>query len=505
VLLLQVQPATDPYQQAVAYLQAGKPAAALQLLNPLLQSQPNDLKARTLMGMALTASGRAQEANAHYQHVLRINPRYAPALRNLGLNEVAAGQFAQARGHLEQALKLTPRDPFVHLALAETFVATRDFERALSHYAQSGELYLKDPRNLLNFARAAVAARQSENALRALRQMHPAAEPGDHFQAGVLLAELKDYESAARQFELAPGHPDPYTAGFNLALAYHRAGRHADAISAIERLIAAGYRKAELYNLRARAYENAGRIKEAYDSFRIATQIDPADETSYVDLIALCLAHKNLDLALEIAEIGVSRLPQSVRLNLQRGIVFTMKGEYPEALKAFQSTFSLAPGHPLVSVSLGLVLMQTDRVPDAIQVLRKRAQAAPNDYLVNWFLAEALNRSGADPGSAEENEAVEALQRSVRANPDLGQAHALLGKMLFRRGDLDRAGVQLERALTLEPDNTAAIYQLAQVYARKGDTTRAKELFAKVSKAKAEDREQFTRRGLQQIVREGPR
>ena len=47
------------------------------------------------------------------------------------------------------------------------------------------------------------------------------------------------------------------------------------------------------------------------------------------------------------------------------------------------------------------------------------------------------------------------------------------------------------------------MYQLAQVYSRKGDSARAKELFAKVGKAKAEDREQFTSRGLAQIIREG--
>jgi predicted Zn-dependent protease len=191
-------------------------------------------------------------------------------------------------------------------------------------------------------------------------------------------------------------------------------------------------------------------------------------------------------------------MPDSQRLNLQRGIVYAMMGQFPEARAAFE----VAPDHPLTGISLGLVLMQMDKVPEAIDVLRRRSKAG-GGYLVDWFFAEALNRAGVDPESPQEAEAIAALQRSVARNPDLAQSRVLLGKMLFRKGDLEGALAHLQRALMLEPENTAATYQLAQVYSRKGDGQRAKELFAKVSKAKAEDREQFTTRGLQQIVREG--
>jgi len=75
--------------------------------------------------------------------------------------------------------------------------------------------------------------------------------------------------------------------------------------------------------------------------------------------------------------------------------------------------------------------------------------------------------------------------------------------LLARAGKLDPAAAHLVHALQLEPDNVSAMYQLAQVYSRKGESARAQELFAKVGKAKAEDREQFTSRGIAQIIREG--
>jgi Tfp pilus assembly protein PilF len=75
--------------------------------------------------------------------------------------------------------------------------------------------------------------------------------------------------------------------------------------------------------------------------------------------------------------------------------------------------------------------------------------------------------------------------------------------MLLRRGDLDRAATHLEIALKIDPDNLAAVYQLAQVRQKQGNREAAKELFSRVQEAKTEAREEFTKGGLLRIVREG--
>jgi tetratricopeptide (TPR) repeat protein len=413
---------------------------------------------------------------------------------------------ADAKIHFEQLLGITPGDPVAHFALGEVYFTRKEYKQSLAHYEQSAGAYLKDPRNLLNFATACIELSQPKKAAEALQQMPATAEASIHFEAGLVLTRAGDFGRAAREFEHArKGYPDPYEAGFNLALAYFRNEEYPAAMKTGEELVATGFRKAELYNLLARIYEKSGRIKEAYESYRTATRIEPAEEINYVDLVALCLTHKNFELALEIADIGVGRLPQSSRLHLQRGIVFAVKGQLPEARAAFESTLKLAPKAGLPLVALGLVLLQMDQVPQAIELLRGRVQSGADDYLALWFLAEALNRGGARPGTPDENEALQALEKSVRLNPDLVYSRTLLGKMLLRRGDLDRAAEHLEKALEIEPENVPATYQLAQVYNKKGNSERAKELFAKVSKSKADEREQFTTGGLERIVREGSR
>jgi tetratricopeptide (TPR) repeat protein len=269
-------------------------------------------------------------------------------------------------------------------------------------------------------------------------------------------------------------------------------------------MVANGFRKAELYNLLAQAYEGSGKTAEAYSALRTSTTLDPADPANYLDLIALCLTHQNYDLALEIANVSISRLPKSGSLHLQRGIVLAMKEDFGAAQTEFEAAVRFDPQRSISHVALALILLQMDRPADAVAVLRQRTSANP-DYLALWFLGEALNRGGLAEGSAEEEEAVAALSRSVRMKPDVPQSRILLAKLLARRGALDLAEEHLKQALKLDAGNVNATYQLAQICQKKGDTARARELFAKVSKAKAEDREQFTRGGLQHIIRAGSR
>jgi len=496
------------YQTAVSLVQQRQFDRAFPLLRQILDRSPNDLKARNLMGIALSGAGRREEANEQFKKVLALDPRFVPALKNLAVNELALGRIQDARLHYEAALKVTPQDAACHWGLAEVAFAARDFERAAAHYEQSGDLVWKDYRVAIKFATSYLEARQPARATALLEKIPTTlldADANTQFQVGVMLARLEKYEAAARRFELArQGYPDPYQVGYNLTLVLIKHGDHAAAIRVGEEMLAAGHRKAEIYNLLAQTYEQSGQTKQAYDALRAATELDPQDETNYLDLIALCLKHENYDLSLEIAGIGARRIPESRRLRLHRGVAFVMKGQLEEAIKEFQTAgqLSTALEEALPQVALGLALIQMDRQPEAIALLRRQSKRSPKDARVFWLLGEALGRSGVQPGSEAEKEAISALEKSIQLDPRLPQSRALLGKMLLRRGEVARAAQELEKALELDPEDMTATYQLAQALQRMGQTARAKELFAKVSQAKSE-KLQPTQRSLMRIIKAG--
>jgi Flp pilus assembly protein TadD len=121
------------YQTAVSLVQQGQFDRALPLLQQLLERSPNDLKARNLMGIALSAAGRRAEANEQFKQVLALDAKFVPALKNLAVNELALCRAQDARLHFEAALKLAPQDATCHWGLAELAFAARDFRSAVAH------------------------------------------------------------------------------------------------------------------------------------------------------------------------------------------------------------------------------------------------------------------------------------------------------------------------------------------------------------------------------------
>lgn len=491
------------FKQAESYIQQGQFGRAITLLQEILRKSPRDYKAQNLMGIALTSSGRPDEGNSHFRAALKSNPKFYPALKNLALNELAMKRLEEARVHFEQVLKYAPGDTLAHLSLGEIHYARREFGPAVEEYLRSEGLFLRDPRVVLNFARSCFESNQSQKAAGALELLGSEADGRSHFEAGLMLAQMEKYAAAARQFDLATkDYPDPYEAGFNLTLAYVRSQNYPAAIQAAQKVIAQSYRRAELYNLLAEAYEHNNQTIEAYNALRTATQIDPQDENNYLDLMALGVDHTNYLLALDIADIGLHNIPNSFRLTMQRGAVRAFQGQLTPAFEDFERAAQLDPQSNMPYFAMCMALMQTDQVAKALGILRGRLATHPDDYLLLYALGESADRS-AGSGLVSEEEALRALERSVQMNPSLSTSRLALGKIYLRRNKLDRAIQELEKALELDPADLTPCYQLAQAYRRKGEKERADELFAKFVKFRDEDREKHINRNLLKLLREG--
>jgi tetratricopeptide (TPR) repeat protein len=150
--------------------------------------------------------------------------------------------------------------------------------------------------------------------------------------------------------------------------------------------------------------------------------------------------------------------------------------------------------------------MQSGQADKAVAVLREEARRG-RDHMVPYMLALALMRAGVDPIAPEAGEAVAALRASLGARPDFAPARAELGRLLLRQGDVDGAVVELERTVALDPESSAALYNLAQAYVKKGERARAAEMAARVSRLNAQERGDDTdgamRRMVVRLVREG--
>lgn len=360
-----------------------------------------------------------------------------------------------------------------------------------------------DSQAILKLARATLEKGNTDKAVGILSRL-PEKDGESHFAAGALLVEHKAYAAAAKEFGLArQTYKDPYLAGYDEVLAYVSAEDYAAAIDAANALLTQGFQTSELAELAGTAYQKSGQTQQAYNAFRLATHLNPKNEDAYLGLCEIALDKETYDLGVEIAGVGLSNLPNSERLYVQRGVMRAMKGQFEEAQKDFSKASELAPNEVLPDVALGLVAMQNGDLEKSVHYLRHAAERHPDSYLAHYWFGKALERSGAAPGTKEGDELLRALQTSVQLNPNFWHSRTDLGKILISRGEVDLAIAHLQKATELNPSATSPLYLLAQAYRRKGDEAHASELLKRVSTMQTEEREALPQATLKSIVRQG--
>src|SRR5262249_23208855 len=89
-------------------------AAVVTLLSDALNANPDDGEAHRVLGDALLALGRLDEAGSHYAKALSLDGDDALAHRGLGFALHRAGRVREAIPHYEAAITLGDDDPEIH-------------------------------------------------------------------------------------------------------------------------------------------------------------------------------------------------------------------------------------------------------------------------------------------------------------------------------------------------------------------------------------------------------
>lgn len=485
------------YAQAETLLRQGQWDQGIALLRELLATEPNNLKALNLLGIALTGKGDLVAADREFQQAIQIDPHFSPALKNLAMNEFTQKKIAAAERHFVEALAVAPSDAVIHAYLGHIAYSQHQFQKAVGHLERSGHL-LHDPAVVSELAESYLETGQQQHAIDMLGEVDSKVfNPQQQFRVALALARHDLYSQAIPYFQaVQAAYPDSYDAAFNLAICHVLTKQFPQAITVLNSIASQGHKTAELDNLLAEAFEGNQQPQEAINALREATQLDPTDENNYVDLATLCTKYDSYDLGLQIIDVGLHYHPNSDRLIFQRGVLEAMTNRFELAENDFQLASRLAPNKNLTYVAMGVTYMQTGHIPEAIQSLRDRLKQKPDDPILLYLLGDALIRSGASPGDASFVEARSVLEKSVKLNPDLAASRVDLGKIYLRDNRVEDARQSLERALGIDPKDKTAIAQLAVVYRRSGKPELANSMLSNLNKLNEEDRQQDQRQRL---------
>lgn len=504
------------------------PERAEALYRRVISLEPRSSEAQLRLSEALLEQGKLEEAVAPAEKATQLSPRSSEAWAHLGILHYIRGRKnpeaqPKAMVALERAAKLLPVDVELWTRLAEVAETRKDEAMALKAWIQVGRLhppmsFQGRTLEVIAWERSAALATslkdyeaRREAVLGLARQRYPEGPhlraledlARDQVQAGFLGHADESFSLLAEQL------PREAAVWENIALVRLRAGRHEDALAALQKAEALRPTPQLTFNA-AIALMNLGRFGEARERLLglhqglIAPDTDPKLRPAVLQLLGTCLLLQGrptelLELAKgwpetetqpELAALKIQALTQTGALKpaleaLRSGAArWPQRGIFPAALQipaqALDSAAKPKKGSRSALVQLDIELMaglhgefrQWAKSLDFCLEAHKGAFIQPIElHLTQANALEQLDRP---------QEAIAVLREAQALKPDHPMLQNNLGYLLLEKGgDLAEAARLIESALKQDPNNASTLDSWGWVLFKQGHFQEAEKAFRK--------------------------
>ncbi len=232
----------------------------------------------------------------------------------------------------------------------------------------------------------------------------------------------------------------------------------------------------------AEAALHAGKLDEAEHEFRQVLAINPRVAGAYANLGVIQMRRKQWSPALEMLRKAEKLAPDMTGIRLNIGLVYYRQRSYMAAIEPFESVVQQTPESYQARYLLGFCYFFNSRWADTVAMLEpvwEQVSAVDQlNYLYVLGRAAELSKNAALEEKAysrmaeigqgspefrmiigkahlnrgEYDDAMRDLEAAARADPKLPLVHYYLGMTYVRQQNYERARVEFQQDLTLEPD-----------------------------------------------------
>jgi len=262
----------------------------LALWSDTVAKRPANGRAHNNLGKAVLATGRAEEAFAHFQEAIRLQPAAPEPYYNLGLALARLNRSDEAINHYQEALRRKPDYAEAHNNLGNALLAAGRRDEAGAHYEEARRLkpgWAETHGNLANVrleqGRTTEAIQCGEEAVR----LDPGYAAG-HYNLGNALAQAGRLPGALTHYEAALRlRPDYADVANNLGNVLVELGRLPEAIARYEQALQLKPDYADPRRNLAAVLAHLGRGSEAIAHLRVLVQLHPEDQDARTELARL--------------------------------------------------------------------------------------------------------------------------------------------------------------------------------------------------------------------------
>jgi tetratricopeptide (TPR) repeat protein len=439
---------------------------------------------------AALARARARERNAKL--------KLSNTLAAKGESQMEAGDIAGAMLNFRESLKANPNNAEAKEGLSEALTATaiQEAGESLNESAVPllDEAVKLDPKNAVAYAK--------------LGEIHDA--KGRNDQA------LINFEKA---LAIEPEFTSLY---LPVGIAYVEAGKIPEGENYLNKATAAGLDSSEAKFARITILTKQGKDAEALAMYDEILKTEPNNAQAHYQKGVLHAKLNQEDLAVASYKAATAADANLAAAWFDLGVIFYNKGDYNNALSAYQTVVKIEPENYKAQANLASTYRQLERFAEAnaaykaaepgnkgnadlysewgyclgktnewdkavsrTNTARELSPTAVDNNNTGWAYYNAARWDKSQQKDKEATAKLELgkqyLEKSVEQDPQLDAAYLNLGATKNSLGDHDGAVQSLNKALTLHSDWVIALNQLGLAFRGKNDLASAVDTFRRVS------------------------
>jgi tetratricopeptide (TPR) repeat protein len=474
----QAQTNDDLRQRANQAMQARDYAAARQAILRLVEREPSADNYNHL-ATAEAAGGRVNLAITHLQKSIQLGNRTSSTYYNLGVLETQENQFDAAKVAFQHAVDLDPKYSPARFGLGTALLSSGHPREAAEVMQKTLEQTPPEERFWVLLVSAQFAAGDSKTALASTRtavENFPEDAPLDVTLATTCLryrAVQRARELLEDASESMPNNPET---ALPLAKASLLAGEPIESLAVLQGMAPAERKSTERLVLMGETRALLGDLKSAEDDLRLALNDAPRDPECLAAYAWLQNFQGHYEAAITTLAKARSILPRAPWVPYRMGVSYLFLGKLGQSENACQQALQLDPKYSPAYMVRGMVKINEKHYQDATIDFTKAVDLAPDNPFYHRQLGIALYDSGKVARAGEQ------FDLALQGDPRDAASYYWRAKLLQAQGEKEKAIVDLNAVIGLEPDYAEAYTELARIYSETGQASRAAEVLAQQKK-----------------------
>ncbi len=420
-------------------------------------------------GMELFEQGNYTKARLEFKNVLQIDPKDADAYYMFGLLEEKEENWQKAFSLYLRATELNPNHVNAQVHLGTIYVLAGDTDKALA--AADAALQV-DPKHSEALVLRGFALAKDDKSDAAITDVLKAIEsdPSNVEAASLLSALYADQGDSKRAIKIAreslDRHRDRVASYLLLARLYAQAGQDSDVVKVLEDLIQ--FQPNELQNRLhlVSYYTGKDNLGQAEEELRKAVRDLPDSNDAKLALISFLKTHSKVSDAETLLKQYASESNQNSTFKIELARYYLSQKRFDDALQILTGVIT-AEGDStdglLARTLKATALLSQGNNDQARSLIEEVLETDPKNKEA-LFIRASLSLVSSDP-----DKGIADLRTLLREDPSYVKAHRLLARAHLKKGEIELARKSLEDAIKIEPQESAANFELVQLLIKTGE------------------------------------